>query len=76
MREPLDLCVSEFRQSWDMVLAVMRKLWLLSQQWPGLVQQVYTPCPHAGCSHMFLWKDWKELSDSTDIYSMYVMSSS
>ncbi|XP_062327650.1 malignant fibrous histiocytoma-amplified sequence 1 homolog [Osmerus eperlanus] len=62
---------TEFRQSWDMVLAVICKLWRMSQQWPGLVQQVYSPCPEAGCSVMFPWRDWQELvSDNADIYSI------
>ncbi|XP_059202351.1 malignant fibrous histiocytoma-amplified sequence 1 homolog [Centropristis striata] len=59
----------EFRQSWDLILAVMSKLFVLSKQWPGLTQQVHTPCPERGCPHYFTWRDWQELS-STDFFNI------
>lgn len=64
---------SEFRKLWDLILAVMSKLFVLSRQWPGLTQQVHTPCPERGCSHYFTWRDWQEL-DSTDLYNLQVLN--
>ncbi|XP_040003008.1 malignant fibrous histiocytoma-amplified sequence 1 [Xiphias gladius] len=59
----------EFRPLWDLVLAVMSKLLVLSRQWPGLTQQVHTPCPERGCPHFFTWRDWQELSN-TNLYNL------
>nr|XP_046250861.1 probable serine/threonine-protein kinase roco5 isoform X2 [Scatophagus argus] len=59
----------EFRQSWDLILAVMSKLFVLSGQWPGLTQQVHTPCPERGCPHYFTWRDLEEISN-TDFYNL------
>ncbi|KAI3377380.1 hypothetical protein L3Q82_008570, partial [Scortum barcoo] len=59
----------EFRQTWDLILAVMSKLFVLSKQWPGLTQQVHTPCPERGCPHYFTWRDWQELNN-TDFYNL------
>ncbi|XP_074523030.1 malignant fibrous histiocytoma-amplified sequence 1 [Halichoeres trimaculatus] len=58
-----------FRPLWDLILAVMSKLFVLSKQWPGLTQQVHTPCPERGCPHYFTWRDWQEL-DNTDFYNL------
>ncbi|XP_071392694.1 malignant fibrous histiocytoma-amplified sequence 1 homolog [Centroberyx affinis] len=60
---------SEFRQSWDLILAVMSKLSVLSRQWTGLTQQVHTPCPERDCPHYFTWRDWQELNN-TDFYDL------
>ncbi|KAM4593563.1 malignant fibrous histiocytoma-amplified sequence 1 isoform 3-T3 [Odontesthes bonariensis] len=60
---------SEFRQLWDLILAVMSKLFVLSRQWPGLTQQVHTPCPERGCPHYFTWRDLQELNN-TDFYNL------
>ncbi|KAM7424583.1 hypothetical protein PAMA_000774 [Pampus argenteus] len=60
---------NEFRQLWDLILALMSKLFVLSRQWPGLTQQVQTPCPERGCPHYFTWRDWQELSN-TDFYNL------
>ncbi|XP_042270339.1 malignant fibrous histiocytoma-amplified sequence 1 homolog [Thunnus maccoyii] len=60
---------NEFRQLWDLILAVMSKLFVLSRQWPGLTQQVHTPCPEKGCPHYFTWRDWQELSNA-DFYNL------
>ncbi|XP_056232533.1 malignant fibrous histiocytoma-amplified sequence 1 homolog [Seriola aureovittata] len=59
----------EFRPLWDLILAVMSKLFVLSRQWPGLTQQVHTPCPERGCPHYFTWRDWQELSN-TNLYNL------
>ncbi|XP_074478787.1 malignant fibrous histiocytoma-amplified sequence 1 [Sebastes fasciatus] len=59
----------EFRQLWDLILAVMSKLFVLSRQWPGLTQQVHTPCPERGCPHYFTWRDWQELHNA-DFYNI------
>lgn len=59
----------EFRQLWDLILAVMSKVFVLSRQWPGLTQQVHTPCPERGCPHYFTWQDWQELNN-TDFYNI------
>ncbi|XP_070817242.1 malignant fibrous histiocytoma-amplified sequence 1 homolog [Chaetodon trifascialis] len=59
----------EFRQLWDLILAVMSKLFVLSRQWPGLTQQVHTPCPERGCPHYFTWRDLQELNN-TDFYNL------
>ncbi|XP_041839153.1 malignant fibrous histiocytoma-amplified sequence 1 isoform X2 [Melanotaenia boesemani] len=58
----------EFQQVWDLILAVMSKLFVLSRQWPGLTHQVHTPCPERGCPHYYTWKDWQDLHN-TDFYS-------
>ncbi|CAJ1049606.1 malignant fibrous histiocytoma-amplified sequence 1 homolog [Xyrichtys novacula] len=58
-----------FRSLWDLILAVMSKLFVLSRQWPGLTQQVHTPCPEKGCPHYFTWRDWQELNN-TDFYNL------
>ncbi|XP_030582237.1 malignant fibrous histiocytoma-amplified sequence 1 [Archocentrus centrarchus] len=59
----------EFWQMWDLILAVMSKIFVLSRQWPGLTQQVHTPCPERGCLHYFTWRDWQELNN-TDLYNL------
>ncbi|KAM7015168.1 malignant fibrous histiocytoma-amplified sequence 1 [Tautogolabrus adspersus] len=59
----------EFRQLWDLILAVISKLFVLSRQWPGLTQQIHTPCPERGCPHYFTWRDWQELNN-TDFYNL------
>lgn len=59
----------EFQQVWDFILAVMSKLFVLSRQWPGLTQQVHTPCPERGCQHYFTWRDWQELNN-IDFYNL------
>ncbi|XP_047435872.1 malignant fibrous histiocytoma-amplified sequence 1 homolog isoform X2 [Mugil cephalus] len=59
----------EFRPMWDLILAIMSKLFVLSRQWPGLTQQVHTPCPERGCLHYFTWRDWQELNN-TDFYNL------
>ncbi|XP_061565123.1 malignant fibrous histiocytoma-amplified sequence 1 homolog isoform X2 [Cololabis saira] len=53
----------EFRQLWDLILAVMSKLFVLSRQWPGLTLQVHTPCPERDCPHYFTWRDCQELTN-------------
>ncbi|XP_026234834.1 malignant fibrous histiocytoma-amplified sequence 1 homolog isoform X2 [Anabas testudineus] len=58
----------QFQQLWDLILAVMSKLLVLSREWPGLTQQVHTPCPERGCQHYFTWRDWQELNN-TDFYN-------
>ncbi|XP_034535462.1 malignant fibrous histiocytoma-amplified sequence 1 homolog [Notolabrus celidotus] len=58
-----------FRPLWNLILAVMSKLFVLSRQWPGLTQQVHTPCPERGCPHYFPWRDWQELNN-TDFYNL------
>ncbi|XP_053178653.1 malignant fibrous histiocytoma-amplified sequence 1 [Scomber japonicus] len=60
---------NEFRPLWDLILAVMSKLFVLSRQWPGLAQQVHTPCPERDCSHYFTWRDWQELSNA-DLFDL------
>ncbi|TKS69512.1 Malignant fibrous histiocytoma-amplified sequence 1 -like protein [Collichthys lucidus] len=59
----------EFRQLWDLILAVMSKLFVLSRQWPGLTQQVHTPCPERDCLHYFTWRDLQELNN-IDFYNL------
>ncbi|XP_040898006.1 malignant fibrous histiocytoma-amplified sequence 1 homolog isoform X2 [Toxotes jaculatrix] len=59
----------EFRPLWDLILAVMSNLFVLSRQWPGVTHQVHTPCPERGCPHYFTWRDWKELSN-TNLYNL------
>ncbi|XP_071345529.1 malignant fibrous histiocytoma-amplified sequence 1 homolog isoform X2 [Trachinotus anak] len=59
----------EFRPLWDLILTVMSNLFVLSRQWPGLTQQVHTPCPERGCPHYFTWRDWQELSN-TNLYNL------
>ncbi|XP_051235438.1 malignant fibrous histiocytoma-amplified sequence 1 homolog [Dicentrarchus labrax] len=59
----------EFRPLWDLILAVMSKLFVLSRQWPGLAQQVHTPCPERGCPHYFPWRDCQEFHN-TDFYNL------
>ncbi|KAM4602463.1 malignant fibrous histiocytoma-amplified sequence 1 [Polymixia lowei] len=60
---------NKFRPSWDLILAVMSKLSVLSRQWPGLTQQVHTPCPERYCPHYFTWRDWQDLNN-TDLYDL------
>ncbi|XP_021462487.1 malignant fibrous histiocytoma-amplified sequence 1 homolog [Oncorhynchus mykiss] len=60
---------SEFRRSWDLFLSVMKKLVVLSRQWPGLSQHVHTPCKEKGCTAYFVWRDWQNLQIS-DIYDL------
>ena len=59
----------EFRRSWDLFLSVMKKLVVLSRQWPGLSQHVHTPCKEKGCTAYFVWRDWQNLQIS-DIYDL------
>uniref|UniRef100_UPI0037E8CCFE malignant fibrous histiocytoma-amplified sequence 1 n=1 Tax=Semicossyphus pulcher TaxID=241346 RepID=UPI0037E8CCFE len=59
----------EFQQLWDLILAVMSKMFVLSRQWPGLTQQVHTSCPERGCPHYFTWRDCREFNN-TDFYNL------
>ena len=61
--------LAEFRPQWDLILAVMSKLFVLSRQWPGLTQKVHTPCPERDCPHFFTWRDWQELRDA-NLYNL------
>lgn len=65
----------EYRQLWDLILAVMSKLFVLSRQWPGLTLQVHTPCPERGCLHYFTWRDCQELTN-INFYNLWALSSS
>ncbi|KAJ8247274.1 hypothetical protein GJAV_G00244430 [Gymnothorax javanicus] len=55
------------RPYWDMIVAVLRKLRDLTQQWPGLCLYVCSPCPEEGCSDHFSWPDWSETDDLYNI---------
>ncbi|KAJ8271422.1 hypothetical protein COCON_G00102810 [Conger conger] len=59
----------ELRPSWDMILAILRKLVELTQQWPGLCLYVCSPCTVVDCDDHFAWPDWKELNGH-DLYNI------
>ncbi|KAL2088945.1 hypothetical protein ACEWY4_015844 [Coilia grayii] len=50
----------EIQKSWQMVREIMNRMDELTQEWPGLVQYVHTPCKEHGCSAYFPWRDWKD----------------
>ncbi|KAM6980609.1 malignant fibrous histiocytoma-amplified sequence 1 [Aplochiton taeniatus] len=58
--------ITAFRRSWSLILSVMSKLLELSSQWPGLAQQVHSPCPERGCPHYYVWQDWMVRIKSID----------
>ncbi|KAI1904006.1 hypothetical protein AGOR_G00001240 [Albula goreensis] len=58
---------ADFRRSWDLIVAMIRKLNQLTEQWPGLFQIVCSPCWESGCEEGFEWRDLGKLG-GCDIY--------